>query len=66
MVIDSLYHSRLREGCSCLNLHLFFNLHVTESLACKCGSSNENLHHFFMECPLYYDLRTSLFYNVSL
>ena len=57
----SIHHSRLRIGCSKLNHDLYYNLHVVENASCACGALDEDVHHFFFECPNYLDLRMQLF-----
>ena len=62
---ENIHQSRLRVGCSKLNFDLCFNLRVINSASCLCGAKFENAFHFFMECPLLYDLRVNLFNTVS-
>ena len=61
----SVHHARLRIGCSKLNAHLCNNLHVIHSSECDCGHPYEDPKHFFLECPLYADLRVKLDSDVS-
>ena len=49
----SVHHSRIRMGCSKLNSHLHYNLHVVPSPQCPCGFENEDPTHFFFDCPLF-------------
>ena len=58
--LPSVYHARLRMGCSELNYDLCFNRHVSNNAACRCGARFETAFHYFMECPLYIDLRNRL------
>lgn len=57
-------HTRLRTGCSSLNMDLFLK-NITDSPMCRCGSL-ENVQHFFFHCNLYHDQRTVLLRNLSL
>ena len=43
----SIHHARLRLGCSKLNSHLCYNLHVIPSPECSCGAAVEDVAHFF-------------------
>ena len=58
---ENIHLSRMRIGCSNLKSHLCHNLHVEESPACQCGHPDENVKHFFLECPLYAAHRHRLF-----
>ena len=49
-------HTRLRTNCSSLNLALF-QKNIVDSPLCLCGQI-ESVHHFFLTCPLYNDIRT--------
>ena len=51
-------HTRLRMGCSSLNLDLFMK-NITDSPMCQCGSI-EKTHHFFFHCNFYQRQRTIL------
>ena len=55
----SLLHAQMRMGCSPLASDLF-NLHVKEDARCSCGHLNENVHHYFFECPLFTVQRNTL------
>ena len=57
-------HAQLRMKCSKLNAHLF-SLHVIDSPACICGHNIEDCEHFLLHCPLYYNLRQTLFQTLS-
>ena len=59
--IPSVHHARMRIGCSKLNAHLCYNLHVIPSPQCQCGCPLEDPSHFFFTCPLFLAQRTSLF-----
>ena len=56
----SVHHARMRTGCSLLRKDLFYNLHLIEDPHCSCGADLENAKHYFMHCPNYDDIRTSL------
>ena len=56
-------HTRLRTGCSSLNLDLFLK-NISESPMCSCGSI-ENTQHFFFHCNLYLRQRRLLLNSVS-
>ena len=49
----SIHHARMRIGCSKLNAHLCYNLHVLASPRCPCGNEIEDPTHFFFHCPLF-------------
>ncbi|MCG8113681.1 MAG: reverse transcriptase domain-containing protein [Candidatus Thiodiazotropha taylori] len=51
-------HTRLRTGCSSLNLDLFIK-NITDSPLCICGSI-EDAQHFFFHCRLYLRHRDAL------
>ena len=55
-------HARLRHNCSVLNYDLF-RCNLVEYPSCRCGSSCENVFHFFMECPLCTQFRKVLYDN---
>ena len=56
-------HTRLRTGCSSLNLDLFLK-NISESPMCSCGSI-EDTQHFFFHCNLYLRQRRLLLNSVS-
>ena len=56
-------HTRLRTGCSSLNLDLFLK-NISDSPMCQCGSI-ENSQHFFFHCNLYLEQRTRLLNSVA-
>lgn len=58
-------HARLRMGCSKLNEHLYYNLHVIDSPSCTCGSPSESVQHYFFECDIYCNQRVLLFNNIK-
>ena len=49
----SVHHARIRIGCSKLNSHLCYNLHVVPSPFCSCGHELEDPSHYFFFCPLF-------------
>ena len=57
-------HTRLRTGCSSLNLDLFLK-NISESPLCSCGSI-EDTQHFFFHCNLYHRQRTLLLNSIAI
>ena len=57
-------HSRLRTGCSALDLDLFTK-NITGSPLCSCGSI-ENSQHYFFHCRNYQAIRHELLNSISL
>ncbi len=57
---ENIILTRMRIGCSALNAHLYYNLHVIDSACCPCGFPNENPRHYFLECPIYTANRNTL------
>lgn len=57
-------HTRLRTGCSSLNLDLFLK-NITESPMCNCGSI-EDAQHFFFHCRFYQAQRNVLLNSISI
>ena len=47
--------------CSKLNYDLNCRLYVRDDPACRCGATRETACHFFMNCPLYQNIRIELF-----
>lgn len=61
----NIIHTKLRYDNSGLNYDLYrFNL--TDNPGCTCGFPCENSFHFFMECPLYTQIRRNLFFVLSI
>ena len=58
--LNNITHACLRMGCSKLNTHLAANLHVLDDESCQCGYPHENPYHFFLQCPLYNNIRPIL------
>jgi hypothetical protein len=56
----NVHHARMRMGCSLLKYDLFYNIHVIPSPVCSCGLDDETIEHFFLQCPIYADLRVNL------
>jgi hypothetical protein len=57
----SVYHARLRNGCSNLNSDLCRN-HIRNTSECVCGHEDENAEHYFFNCSLYVNQRIALFH----
>ena len=57
-------HTRLRMGCSSLNLDLFMK-NITDSPMCQCGSI-ENTQHFFFHCNFFPRQHTILLNSVAI
>ena len=55
----SIIHTQLRLGHSPLNSHLF-RIGIIDTASCSCGFHQENVVHFFLQCPLYKDARNKL------
>jgi len=55
---------QLRNLCSNLNFDLF-NDHLTDCPSCACSFEYETVFHYFLECPLYNNLRLTLFTSVD-
>ena len=55
----SIIHTKLRHDYSGLNYDLYrFNLR--DNPGCKCGFQCANSHHYFLECPIYDNIRNNL------
>ena len=59
---DQILHARLRLDCSSLNYDLYRKSIINEP-TCACGEV-ETTKHFFLSCPVYDELRHSLFSNL--
>ena len=55
----NILHTRLRQTCSSLNYDLF-RCNLVPDPSCNCGNACENAFHFFLECPLYLQQRTTM------
>ena len=60
----NIIHTRLRHMCSSLNADLH-RVNLKPYPSCNCGHPFEDAIHFFMECPLYEDHRTTLFRDLN-
>ena len=56
---SSILHTRLRLNCCALNYYLF-KINCVTSPACDCGFNYKSVIHYFLYCPQYAALRTSL------
>ena len=56
---ENIILAQLRMGSSSLNADLF-KIRVVASPTCTCGSGNEDVFHYFLECPLYAAQRNAL------
>jgi hypothetical protein len=55
---EAMAHAKLRIGCSLLNAHLHYYLHVIESPLCSCNMGvDETTNHYLFTCPLYTNQR---------
>ena len=55
------HHARLRIGCSKLNYHVCYHLHIPNiNPECSCGEGYEDAEHFFMSCTFYNNIREIL------
>jgi hypothetical protein len=63
---SNVHHARMRMGCSKLNSHLHFNIHVIPTPRCLCGHINETPEHFFFNCPITTPMRNTLLNNLRL
>ena len=59
----SIIHTQLRLGHSPLNSHLF-RIGIIDTASCSCGFHQENVVHFFLQCPLYKDARNKLLHSL--
>lgn len=61
----NVHHTRLRLGCSKLNAHLHYNLHVEDDPSCRCGHGIEDTYHYLFTCPLYAIQRVAMLEAIS-
>ena len=61
----SVHHARLRMQCSKLNYDLCCKLYVLDNPSCRCGEARETAFHYFLRCPLYNNIRDTLFNTVN-
>ena len=57
--------TQLRSSASFLNYDLF-RVGILSDPSCRCGAALENLTHFFFDCPIYLQVRTTLIYNLNM
>jgi hypothetical protein len=55
----------LRSSASFLNYDLF-RVWIVSDPSCRCGAALENLKHFFLDCPIYWQARTTLIDNINM
>lgn len=60
--VPSVYHCRLRNGCSSLNHDLYQN-HLRTKPNCDCGNELEDAEHFFFQCIRFTEQHKVLFYD---
>ena len=61
---SQILHTRLRTGCSSLNLDLFLK-NITDTPLCNCGSI-ENAQHYFFHCRFFQQQRTLLLNEIRI
>ena len=57
--------THLRSSASFLNYDLF-RVGVVPDTSCRCGAALENLKHFFLDCPIYLEARTTLIGHLNM
>ena len=57
--------TQLRSSASFLNYDLF-RVGIVSDPSCLCGAALENLKHFFLNCPIYLQARTTLIDNLNM
>jgi len=62
--VNNIKHCQLRMQCSKLNYHLFL-LHVRASFECPCGHNCEDVNHYLLHCPLYFQSRNVMIGEIS-
>ena len=62
--VSNIKHAQLRMQCSKLNYHLFL-LHVRASYDCTCGHNREDVNHYLLHCPLYFQSRNVMFHEIN-
>ena len=55
----NIIHTQLRHKCSKLNDDLY-RVNLSSVRNCMCGNRHENAEHFFLQCPLYHNIRSDL------
>jgi hypothetical protein len=61
---EPLVLSQLRNSGSFLNFDLFL-VGIVSDPSCWCGAAIENLKHFFLDCPIYLQAKTTLIGNIN-
>jgi hypothetical protein len=56
--------TQLRSSASFLNFDIF-RVGIVSDPFCRCGFTLENLKHFFLDCPIYIQAKTTLIYNIN-
>ena len=62
--VSNIKHSQLRMQCSKLHYHLFL-LHVRASTNCICGYNREDVSHYLLYCPLYFQDRNVMIHEIN-
>ena len=57
--------THIRSSASFLNYDLF-RVGVVADTSCRCGVALENLKHFFLDCPIYLEARTTLIGHLNM
>ena len=57
--------THIRSSASFLNYDLF-RVGVVVDTSCRCGAALENLKHFFLDCPIYLEARTTLIGHLNM
>jgi hypothetical protein len=57
--------TKLRSSASFLNYDLF-RVGIVFDPSCRCGAALENFKHFFLNCPIYLQARTTLIDNLNM
>ena len=57
--------TQLKSSASFLNYDLF-RVGIVSDPSCLCGAAHENLKHFFLNCPIYLQARTTLIDNINM
>ena len=57
--------TQLRSSASVLNYDLF-RVGIVADSSCRCGVALENLKHFFLDCPIYLEARTTLIGHLNM
>ena len=57
--------TQLKSSASFLNYDLF-RVGIVSDPSCRCGAALESLKHFFLDCPIYLQARTTLIDNINM